>query len=167
MQLWNESATCESFRLQLRKILASNRVIKIVCFGLGDIAHKGPPVTVLPAQGRQPQEPDSDTKELYPIIMQHAAALTIAEETSRLHGEPALVISKDPQYTDDTKAFMRAVGFKIVGNFGAGGFGEVDDEAIVFFSWTGAPVMQTIADMARPAAIITRSDDGRAINRFG
>ncbi|SPO07514.1 uncharacterized protein DNG_10208 [Cephalotrichum gorgonifer] len=167
-QLWKESATCESFRLQLRKLLASHRVTKIVCFGLGDIARKGPPVTVLSGgQGRQPQEPDLDTKDLYPCIMQHAAALTMAEETARLQGEPARVLSQDPQYTDDSKRFLRTEGFEIVGNFGAGGFAEVDDETIVFSVWTGAPVKQIIADIARPAAVITISDNDTVISRIG
>lgn len=167
-QLWNQSGSCESFRLQLRELLVSHRVTKIVCFGLGDIARKPPPNTVLPVQEYKPQEPaDSYTKELYPGMLQHAAALTIAEEITRLHDRPVSVIAQDPQYTDDTKALLKAEGFEIMGDFGAGGFGEVDDETIVFSAWTNAPVKQIVADIAQPAAIITCSDGGTVMNRFG
>lgn len=164
-QIWNQSDSCESFRLQLRELLASRRVTKIVCFGLGDIARKPPPNTVLPGE---PQEPaDSCNKELYPGMKQHAAALTMAEETARLQGGSVQVFSQDPQYTDDTKRLLRTEGFEIIGDFGAGGFGEVDDETIVFSAWTNAPVKQIVADIARPAAIITCSGDGTVMNRFG
>lgn len=100
-------------------------------------------------------------------MKQHAAALTMAEETARLQGGSVQVFSQDPQYTDDTKRLLRTEGFEIIGDFGAGGFGEVDDETIVFSAWTNAPVKQIVADIARPAAIITCSGDGTVMNRFG
>ena len=79
-QPWNNSATCASFRLKFRKLLATHRVTRIVCFGLGDIARKALGTIVLPNnQGYRYREPEEDVKDLYNGIMQHAAAITMAE----------------------------------------------------------------------------------------
>jgi len=49
---------------------------------------------------------------------------------------------------------LQELGFEIVGQGGAGGFAEVDDESVVFSAFVSAPVKQVIADLARPVAII-------------
>lgn len=167
-RLWNASATCDSFRREFRKLLAMRRVTKITCFGLGDITRKAPGVMKLPNnEGYKYQEPQEDASDLYQGIMQHSAAITMAEEAARVGGKPVRLISQDPKYSDDAKTFLSAKGFEIVGIFGAGGFAEVDDETVVFSAWTSAPVKQIIADIARPAAFILPADDGCFLNRFG
>lgn len=144
------------------------RVTKIACFGLGDIARKMPGVIVLPNnEGCKYQEPEADAAYLFPSIMQHAAAITMAEEAVRVGGKAVRLVSQDPRYSDDAKAFLSAKGFEIIGNFGAGGFAEVDDKTVVFSAWTNAPVKQIIADIARPAALIMPADNGTFLNRFG
>lgn len=167
-RLWNASATCDSFRQEFRKLLSTRRVTKIACFGLGDIARKAPVVIILPNnEGYKYQEPQEDASDLYPGIMQHAAAITMAEEAARVGCNPVRLMSQDPKYSDDAKAFLSAKGFEIVGNFGAGGFAEVDNETIVFSAWTNAPVKQIIADIAWPAGLILPANDGYFLNRFG
>ena len=76
------------------------------------------------------------------------------------------LLAQDPQYGDDTKILLRKTGFQIVGDFGAGGFQEADDESVVVSCWTAAPIKQIIADLARPIAVITIGDDGEIVNRF-
>lgn len=158
--LWAESITCESFRGCLKEFLAAHpKVNKVICFGLGDMARREPEVTVRgPWLSNQASlEPTkSNGAEVHKQMIQHAAALTIAEEI-RLHrgGEMVRLLTQDPQYTDDTKDHLRGKGFEIVGNFGAGGFDEVDDESLVFSTWPSAPVKQMVADLARPAGFIT------------
>ncbi|KAH7248383.1 hypothetical protein B0J15DRAFT_527559 [Fusarium solani] len=165
-QLWNRSITCESFKSRLRKLLAARKVTKIVCFGLGDMARRPPEVTILPNQAAKQLDLESHGADVHAEMIQHAAALTMAEEIYRHDGKAIRLLAQDPQYTDDTKEFLREKGFEIVGNFGAGGFAEVDDESIVFSAWVAAPVKQIVADLARPAAFITMGDDRPPFNSF-
>lgn len=45
--------------------------------------------------------------------------------------------------------------FEFVGIHGAGGFAELSSDCIVFAPFVAAPINQIIADLARPAVIIT------------
>jgi len=49
---------------------------------------------------------------------------------------------------------LHELGFEIVGQHGARGFAEVDDDSVVFSAWVSAPVKQVIADLARPVAFL-------------
>jgi len=89
--------------------------------------------------------------------MHHAIALTIADTArscAQNGGMGVRLLTQDPRYTDDTKGLLRDIGFEIVGEYGVGGFAELDNESIVFSPFTSAPVKQIIADFARRAAII-------------
>lgn len=155
-QLWDASITCESFKSRIRNIATANEVSKVICFGLGDFARRPPEAVCLRPGQNAPAETESDGAEVNGPMMQHAVALTIAEELRRIRGDKAVqLLAQDPRYSDDAKEFLNAQGFKIVGNFGAGGFAEVDNQSLVFTAWVSAPVKQIIADLANPAAFIT------------
>lgn len=139
------------------------KATKIICFGLGDIARQSPEVSV-PAG--QHAEIESQGAEIHDEMMQHAAALTMLQEIQRYYGSTARLLAQDPQYSDDTQAFLKTRGFEIVGNHGAGGFAHIDDDCIVFSAWPAAPVKQIVADLARPVGIITLSDRKSPFNRF-
>ncbi|KAM0545392.1 hypothetical protein ACHAPJ_011376 [Fusarium lateritium] len=70
-------------------------------------------------------------------------------------GEEVKLLAQDPDYTEETIEMLERNGFSIVGQFGAGGFAEIDDDAVIFSAFIGAPLKQIIADLARPVAIIT------------
>lgn len=164
-QLWKTSITCDSFKQRLREVLAApgTNVTKILCFGLGDMVRKSPEVYVQPGQeGKM----ESQGAEIHPAVIQHAVALTMAEEARTLCGGTVRLLAQDPQYTDDVQEFLTAKGFEIVGKFGAEGFTYIDDECIVFSAWPAAPVKQIVADFGRPAAIITLSNEKNPMNRF-
>ncbi len=89
--------------------------------------------------------------------MHHAIALTmadIARSCAQIDGMGARLLTKDPRYTDDAKKLLRDIGFEIVGECGAGGFAELDNESILFSPFTSATVKQIMADIAQPVAII-------------
>lgn len=164
-QLWNASITCNSFKQRLEEALAIKgaKVTKIICFGLGDIARQLPEVSV--TTNRQ-NETESQGAEIHQPMMQHAAALTLAEAVRRYSSGSVRLFAQDPQYSDDTQKYLKAKGFEIVGTFGAGGFTLVDDGCIVFSAWPAAPVKQIVADLARPVGFITLSDKAYPFNRF-
>ncbi|CAJ2514328.1 Uu.00g024470.m01.CDS01 [Anthostomella pinea] len=64
------------------------------------------------------------------------------------------LMAQDPDYTEQTKEILEKNGFTIVGQFGAGGFAEIDEESVVFSAFVEAPLKQIIADIARPTVII-------------
>ncbi|KAM0274356.1 hypothetical protein ACHAQH_007922 [Verticillium albo-atrum] len=69
------------------------------------------------------------------------------------------LLAQDPDYTERTEGLLRDRGFSIVGSFGAEGFAEIDDETVVFSAYVEAPLKQIIADIARPALIISTGPD--------
>ncbi|KAB5562827.1 hypothetical protein GE09DRAFT_1219421 [Coniochaeta sp. 2T2.1] len=144
-RLWNESITCASFKAELQKVVAAHQRVN------------------------KPEE-ESDGASVDRPMMQHAMAMTLADELGRRDGgggdAVVRLLAQDPQYGDDTKEFLKTRGFQIVGDFGAGGFQEVDDQSIVISCWTAAPIKQIIADLCRPVAIITLGDDVVVLNRF-
>lgn len=126
----------------------------------------------LPFRAGPEPEPESDGAYIQNQVIQHAAALTMAEEarrhccTSGSGADAIRLVAQDPQYKDDTKHFLKGLGFEIVGDHGAGGFAEVDDDTIVFSAWAPVPVKQIVADLARPAVFITLGDDGTVFSAF-
>lgn len=91
-------------------------------------------------------------------ITQHSVALTVADEIRRTAGVTVRLLTQDPDYSDRTRMILAENGFEVVGQFGAGGFAEVDEESVVFSVFPTAPVKQIIADIARPVLIIQSGD---------
>lgn len=129
---WAASVACDEFKSSFRKSLRGKTVTKIICFALGDLST---------------YYKDSPT--------QHAVALTMAE-IARDGKQKIRLLAQDPGYTDISKAFLKRSGrdFEIVGEHGAGGFAEVDEQSVVFSAFPLAPVRQVIADIAHPAILI-------------
>lgn len=164
-QLWRESITCDSFEQQFRDILSNPaiKITKVLCFGLGDIARCSPEVYIPP--GQQVTR-ESEGAEIHQAMIQHAAALTMAEVVRAQSGNAVRLLSQDPQYSDDSKDFLKDFGFENVGDHGASGFKHVDEYCLVFAAWPSAPVKQIVADIGRPAVFITLSNDRSPFNRF-
>ena len=165
-QLWNGSITCGSFKRKLAEMLPGRRMTKIICFGLGEMARQPPPTTLLPGQNGANVEVLSHSAARPPAMIQHAAALTLAEEVRRHCDGEVRLLAQDPQYSDDTKQCLQAKGFEVVGEFGGDGFAHIDDECTVFSAWPSAPIKQIIADIALPVALIMVSDQCDSFNRF-
>ncbi|KAM0664945.1 hypothetical protein ACQRIU_006098 [Beauveria bassiana] len=115
---WNESRSCALLRMQLEQIPAMKRVEKIICFGLGDVC-------------RRPAE-------------WHAIALTLVQICSSssggARGRKVQLLAQDPDYTDEAKEMLTKHGFTIVGDYGAGGFVEVDNDSVVVSLFVEAPL---------------------------
>lgn len=92
-------------------------------------------------------------------MVQHSIALTIAEICHGSTGKEVELLAQDPDYTEQAKEILKGNGFSLVGEFGAGGFAEVDDNSVVFSAFIEAPLKQIIADTARPVLIISTGFD--------
>lgn len=121
---------------------------------------------MLPHQANNGDNLLTDGAEVHAEMLQHAAALTMGEEIRRYCGEYVRLLTQDPQYSNDAKEFLKGKGFEIVGDFGAGGFDDVDDNSIVFSAWANAPVKQIIADIARSAMFITIGNERSTFNQY-
>lgn len=172
---WNASATCKAFTSQLRQLLSQDvnrkQVTKIVCFGLGELNLKPPDWWRIENNSRPDDEQETETSLIEGALTHHAIALTMASIARSLirNGDTGAVrlLTQDPCYSDDTKDMLRELGFEVVGDHGACGFAEMDDESIVFSAFAKAPVKQIIADLARPAVIIcARSTSAGVFSRL-
>jgi hypothetical protein len=153
---WSLSDSCKQLRLQLGQMPATKKVKKVVCFGLGDICRKPPDwMRRRPALG----EHDLATSSVRGRMVQHSIALTLAEICRDRTGNEVKLLAQDPDYTEEAKRILTEFGFEIVGNFGAGGFAEVDDDTVVFSVFVEAPLKQIIADIARHLLIFTTGFD--------
>ncbi|KAI1373815.1 hypothetical protein F4677DRAFT_428344 [Hypoxylon crocopeplum] len=160
-QRWDASATCEAFTSQFRKFLGGDgnakKVTKIVCFGLGDMNFKPPDWWRIENDSKPESEREPETSVVEGAFIHHAIALTMADITrscARTGDTGIRLLTQDPDYSDETKNMLRKIGFEVVGEYGAGGFAELDDESVVISAFAAAPVKQIIADLARPVAII-------------
>lgn len=88
-------------------------------------------------------------------IVQHSIALTLANVCNKTARNTIRLLAQDPDYTVQSRRILAENGFEIVGQFGAGGFSEIDGESIVFSPFASAPVKQILADTARPALVIS------------
>ncbi|KAK2879968.1 hypothetical protein FQN49_000694 [Arthroderma sp. PD_2] len=158
---WNASATCEAFTSQFRKLLdgvESAKVIKIICFGLGDLNLKPPDWWKIENNSQPKDKQELETSEIEGAFIHHAIALTmanVARSCAEAKGIKVRLLTQDPAYTNETKSMLQETGFEVIGEYGAGGFAELDDTSIVFSPFTNAPVKQIIADLSRPAVIIS------------
>lgn len=170
---WDASATCKEFTSQIHQLLdgeASGRTVtKIVCFGLGDLNLKPPDWWRIQNNSQAEDERLPETYTIEAALIQHAMALTlakIAQSYVKPKDSSIRLLTQDPAYSNETKEMLQGMGFEVTGDYGAGGFAEIDDETIVFSVFTKAPVKQIIADLARPVAIICpRSTSDAVFNK--
>lgn len=145
--LWNNSTSQKLLISELEVFAKSTKITKLICFGLGNLCLQHPEWT------KKHNELEMDCY-MRCSMTQHSVALTLVELFGKYNDNIEL-LAQDPEYTRETADFLEGKGFKIVGEFGAGGFAEVDDESVVFSPFVTAPARQIIADIARPAAYIT------------
>ncbi|OTA53269.1 hypothetical protein K449DRAFT_440108 [Hypoxylon sp. EC38] len=159
-KLWESTITCGLFTEHFQEFLSGKKVTKVICFGLGNTSRNFPEWWGI--HNRLNGDP------LETSVIKHSIALTIVDilRAGAKPGEVIRLLAQDPDYTDETKEILMGLGFEIVGQFGAGGFAEVDDESVVICGFDAAPVKQIIADIARPALFI-RSDRNEAFNKHG
>jgi hypothetical protein len=167
---WDGSTTYEAFRSQFRELVGGDgnrkRVTKIVCFGLGDVNFKPPDWWRAENESKPKHEQELETSEVEGALIHHAIALTIADiaRSCAETGDTGVrLFTQDPRYSDESKNLLREIGFEVIGEYGAGGFAELDNESIVFSPFASAPVKQIIADLARPPVIICAGGTGAGV----
>ncbi|WEW60803.1 hypothetical protein PRK78_006291 [Emydomyces testavorans] len=171
---WTSSAVCKAFTAQLCKFLdgedgSPKTVSKIICFGLGDL-HVKPWHWRTEQNSMKPEnEREAETRFVEGALIHHAVALTIAN-VARCYAENGngglKLFTQDPAYTDESKGMLRDAGFECIGEYGAGGFAELDDRSIVFSAFAAAPIQQIIADLARPVVVICSKTRKDPLNKF-
>ncbi|TEY42657.1 hypothetical protein BOTCAL_0387g00120 [Botryotinia calthae] len=146
---WNNSKTCRALRSLLEELLDTRKVTKIIGFGLGDMC-------------RKPPDRQNDLKRQVLNIsvadrsmIQHSIALTMADACRNNNKNAIQLLAQDPDYSVKAMELLEKNDFKIVGQFGAGGFADIDEESVVFSPFVNAPVKQIIADIARPVLLIS------------
>ncbi|KAG6989095.1 hypothetical protein FocnCong_v021217 [Fusarium oxysporum f. sp. conglutinans] len=149
---WNVSKSCELLKSHLEQHLTTRQVTKVVCFGLGDVCRK-PPEWL--RRQMTSDEDDLDSSIVSPNMVQHLIAVTMAEVCRNHTGSRVQLLAQDPDYAPEAEEILRQNGFSIVGRYGAAGFAEIDDATIVYSVFVEAPLKQIIADIARPAMIIS------------
>ncbi|KAI8946757.1 hypothetical protein F4801DRAFT_583086 [Xylaria longipes] len=112
----------------------SPTINKVICFGLGN-----------------------NLSVAFPYWTQHPAAISIRSAVRQKLGHKVRLLTHYPNYTPDTKAVLERHKFEVMGKNGVDGFVEVDENSIVFVTSSDVPVTQILAELARPAIIITRS----------
>ncbi|KAI1377915.1 hypothetical protein F4677DRAFT_413899 [Hypoxylon crocopeplum] len=154
-QLWNNSITCELFRAQLQRLLdtGKRRITKVVCFGLGDMVTKTAKWEI--NHRRETEQQASETSDVEGSLMQHAMALTMAEAIRHHTGVSVQLKAQDPAYREQTNEILSENGFEIVGKCGAGGFAEINDDTLVFAAFASTTISEVLADISRPALVIT------------
>ncbi|KAI0187981.1 hypothetical protein EV127DRAFT_343418 [Xylaria flabelliformis] len=172
-QQWHASAAFQAFIPKFFKLLegdgnATKKVTKIVCFGLGDMNSRPSTSWIAENASKPENEQLPETYMVESSFMHHAIAWTIADiaRACASAGNTVRLLTQDPDYSPETKETLQKVGWEVVGEHGAGGFAELDDESIVFSPFASAPVKQIIADLARPVAIICAESSGGVFNRF-
>lgn len=157
---WNQSKTCRLLQSKLEGLFAAKKVTKIICLGLGDMCREPPEWCKRQTSSDGGHDPDEVWAELRygNSMLQHSMALTIAQACRNSNaGHEVRLLAQDPAYTDKAKEILKDSGFELVGEFGAGGFAEIDDDSVVFSAHINAPLKQIIADLARPPLIISTS----------
>lgn len=104
---------------------------------------------------RETGQQASETSDVEESWLQHAMALTMAEVIRHDTGSSVQLKAQDPGYREQTNEILSESGFEIVGKCGAGGFAEVDENTLVFSAFAGTAISEVLADIARPALVIT------------
>lgn len=149
---WNQSITCRLLESQLEGLFTARKITKVICFGLGDMCRK-PPEWCMRQTGSSSHEVEAEFSRS--SLFQHSIALTIRQACRNITGHEVQLLAQDPDYTDEAKNILQDGGFALVGEFGAGGFAEVDDDSVVLSAFIEAPLKQIIADIARPVLIVS------------
>jgi hypothetical protein len=105
----------------------------IVCFGLGPLC-------------------GIDGHETTRSLTQRAAAMTMAEELSRLRSSSISCYAQDPAYTDIDKQVLRSIGIMPIND--PKGFLRVDRNTFVFSVSPNVPVKQIVSDSQWPQAML-------------
>jgi hypothetical protein len=166
--------TCEAFTSQFRALLGGDanakKITRIVCFGLGNLTSKPLDWWRIQNDSRSKDEWESENSVVEAALIQHAIALTmvaVIRSCAEARDMGLRLLTQDPDYSNETKDMLQKMGFEVIGEYGAGGFAELDENSVVFSAFTKAPVKQIITDLTRPAAIIcNRSTSARAFNQF-
>ncbi|KAH7035963.1 uncharacterized protein B0I36DRAFT_239713 [Microdochium trichocladiopsis] len=163
-ETWQASATCQSVKTQITHILSSEpgkTVSKVVCFGLGDLTFRSPDWWHIQNRERPEHEQETEHDCALDSSVHHAVALTLKEAVTAASRTEVKLVTQDPSYTAESKSIVGRVApeFEFVGRHGAGGFSELSDDCVVFAPFVAAPINQIIADLARPAVIITSKVD--------
>lgn len=148
---WKNSMSCQLLKSQLEELALAKSATKIVCFGLGDFC-RPPPEWWMRGTMKEPNmdKKTAEASAVYHSMVQHSMALTMAE----VCGNHIQLLAQDPGYTEEAKRILKRKGFSVIGQFGAEGFAEIDDNSVVFSAFVAAPLKQIIADVARPLLII-------------
>ncbi|KAI0402525.1 hypothetical protein F4802DRAFT_349761 [Xylaria palmicola] len=91
---------------------------------------------------------------------EHEGAATIHMTIQGQLPRPVRLLShyiNDTEPPPDTLTFLEKMGFETVGRDGVGGFLEVDRNTVVFSVNPHQPVKQVLAELTRPAVIITHT----------
>ncbi|KAI1325476.1 hypothetical protein F5Y16DRAFT_401327 [Xylariaceae sp. FL0255] len=133
-KLWRQSRPFQYFAQKFRSLLYGKNITKITCFALGDF-------TRWAANMERLDEISEEVEHLKRCMRLHIFASSMADI--------------DPSYHYRFRDILEENGFKVVGPHGTEGFAEIDDETLVFSAGMNYPVKQIIAEIARPAIIIT------------
>ncbi|KAK7917477.1 hypothetical protein PG985_011085 [Apiospora marii] len=168
--LWESSETRQLLQARIKALVgpgSGRKANKVVCIGLPCLSRRAPSWWRI--QNSRSEKPEIEAEFMHKDDMtQYCAAMTIANalresqggERDTTAGSPGdkvvRLITQERRYTEATKTYLRGLGFEVVGDHGAAGLAEIDDETVVlsFFTSTMAPVKQVVADIARPALFI-------------
>ncbi|KAI1075460.1 hypothetical protein F5B20DRAFT_559781 [Whalleya microplaca] len=153
---WQASLKCMELKCVFRNLPIPKGIDKILCLGLGDIQkYDIPRDTICPV----PVWNMEGLAEFSPAV-QHAAAMTMRDVLAERFGTPDIqLLAQDPIYSQISQTVLTHMGFQIVGRHGAGGFAEIDDNTLVFNYRDVVNNREIIAEIARPAVVITEWDD--------
>ncbi|KAI0004774.1 hypothetical protein F4779DRAFT_633875 [Xylariaceae sp. FL0662B] len=153
---WEASQKCVELKEVFRRLPIPKGINKILCIGLGDlIQYRVAEDTICPKRLWGIEA----LSEFSPMA-QHAAAMTIRDVLAERFGTPDIeLLAQDPVYSEATQRVLTRMGFRIVGRHGAGGFAEIDHNTLVFNYRSIVNVREIIADIARPAVVITEWSD--------
>lgn len=152
--LWQNGKTCKHLADLVKNLLGTKTVKKVLCFGLGDFCRSAPEWL---KKQHDSWDETSEVENVMGCMIQHSMALTVAQLCRS--NETVPLLAQDPEYTEVAEGILTKKGFEIVGPHGAGGFAEIDEESIIISPFAAAPVKQIIADLARPAFIISTGFD--------
>ncbi|KAK8102394.1 hypothetical protein PG984_015540 [Apiospora sp. TS-2023a] len=179
--LWENSETRQLLHTRIRALVGpgtSRKANKVVCFGLPCLSRRPPAWARL--HNSKSETPESEVELMHKGSMaNYGAAMAIADALREIRGEErdaiagcpggasVWLITQENMYNEATKAYLRGLGFDVVGDYGAGGFAEIDDETVVLSCDTSTmgPVKQVVADIARPAIFIGLFDS-EDINQY-
>lgn len=166
---WGFSETRQLLHTRIRSLVgpgSGRKANKVVCIGLPCLSRRPPSWWRINNRGSETPETEVDAMHK-DSMTQYCAAMTIADALRMENGDhdPAArgsghkavrLITQETRYTEATKEYLRSLKFEVLGEHGAGGLAEIDDETVVvsFYTSTMAPVKQVVADLARPALFI-------------